>query len=312
MQTPYPHDLPLRFAYRALAASFLVVGLIFFLFPDGTIDALNWVGALFGFPPAPHLAHRFWLGLGVAYMAVVTWLAFAISEAPTERRLLMPPLALGKAVSSGTCLLFLLVEHAYCIYLANFLVDGAIAAFVVWTWKVTDPDRLACATGVAPSTPGLGDRSRVTLRAIADAFLPAGGAFDEGADAIALAERVETYFARMGPFGLPLASLLLAWMDAQSLLFHLRPTRLHRLDLDQRVRLLEEMEESRLMIRRQPVVMLKLLLGLHAYREPAIARAIGYGHDYLESKLQAAEARRRAGGKGPYPVPERQPAMEAR
>jgi len=311
MRTPHPYDLLLRLAYRALAASFLVVGLIFFLFPDGTIDAMNALGALFGFPPAPHLAHRFWLGLGVAYMAVVTWLAVAISQAPAERRLLMPPLAIGKAVSSGTCLLFLIFEHAYYIYLANFLVDGAIAAFVAWTWRVTDPGRSAAAPGIAPSTPTLGPRSRATLRAIADAFLPAGGAFEEGAGSIGLAERVETYFARMGPLGPPMASLLLAWMDAQPLLFHRRPTRFHRLDLDQRVRLLEEMEGSRLIIRRQPVLMLKLILGLHAYREPAVARAIGYERRYLESKLSAAEERRRAGGKGPYPVPERQPAMGA-
>ena len=312
MRTPHPYDFLLRLAYRVLATTFLIVGLIFFLFPDGTIDVLNATGALFGFPPAPHLAHRFWLGLGTAYMAVVTWLAFAISQAPAEHRILMPPLALGKAVSSGTCLLFLIFERAYYIYLANFLVDGAIAVFVFWTWQITSPGRSAAAPGIAPSTPSLGPRSRATLQAIADAFLPAGGAFEEGATTLGLTERVEAYFASMGPLGLPMASLMLAWMDAQPLLFQLRPTRLRRLDLGERVRLLEEMERSRLMIRRQPVLMLKLLLGLHAYREPAVARAIGYERGYLESKLAAAEERRRAGGKGPYPVPERQPAMGAR
>jgi hypothetical protein len=295
-------DLLLRPVYRMFAAVFFLVGLLFFVFPDGTIDALNAVGAALGFPDAPHLAHRFWLGLAVSYMAVVTALAYLISQAPTERRLLMLPLAIGKMTSSLTCLLFLVFDHLYFIYFANFLVDGSIALGALWTRRLTAPPAASpeeLARGVAAT---LDEGSRRILRAIAEAFLPRGGAFPLGAEEIALAEKVETHLAGFHPLVLPLTAVILRWVDVQPL-FHLRAARLQSLTVTERVRVLEAMEHSRLLVRRQPVLLLKLFLGLHAYRDPSVARQVGYDRAHLDERVREAAERRGRGGKGPYPIP---------
>lgn len=294
------------------AWTFLAVGTLFFLFPNGTIDTLNGIGGIFGFPDAPHLAHRFWLGLAVAYMAVVTTLAWMISEAPSERRILMPPLAIGKAVSSGTCLLFLIFDRPYFIYLANFLVDGGIALGVWWTWRLTHP--LAAETAAARGAAGgaLSEASRRILSAIGDAFLPPGGAFAQGAEEIGLAQKVEAHLAQAFPAGLPAVAMLLRWVDMQPILFHLTPHRLHTLPLEERVRILDAMERSPLLARRQTAAMLKLFLGLHAYRDPAIARQVGFDRAYLDAKIRAAADRRKAGAKGPYPMPQAPPGPGGR
>jgi hypothetical protein len=299
-------DLLLRPIYRMFAAVFFLVGLLFFVFPDGTIDALNAVGAALGFPDAPHLAHRFWLGLAVSYMAVVTALAYLISQAPTERRVLMLPLALGKMTSSLTCLLFLALDHPYFIYFANFLVDGSIALGVLWTLRLTVPRAplpKEVARGVAAT---LDEGSRRILRATAEAFLPRGGSFPLGAEEIAMAEKVETHLAGFHPLVLPLTAAVLRWLDIQPL-FHLRAARLQNLTVAERARVLEAMERSRLLLRRQPVLMLKLFLGLHAYRDPSVARQVGYDRAHLDERIREAAERRKRGGKGPYPIPQAPP-----
>ena len=305
-------DALLRPVYRMFAWTFLVVGTLFFLFLNGTIDTLNGVGGIFGFPDAPHLAHRFWLGLAVAYMAVVTSLAWLISEAPSERRILMPPLAIGKAVSSGTCLLFLIFERPYFIYLANFLVDGGIALGAWWTWRLTRPLEAGAAGVRAQGGAALSEGSRRILGAVGDAFLPPGGAFAQGADAIGLAQKVESHIAQAFPLGLPAMAALLHWIDLQPILFHLTPHRLHTLPLEERVRILEAMERSALLARRQTAVTLKLFLGLHAYRDSAVARQVGFDRSYLDAKIRAAADRRKAGGKGPFPVPQAPPGPGGR
>ncbi len=305
-------DALLRPVYRMFAWTFLVVGSLFFIFPDGTIDTLNALGGIFGFPDAPHLAHRFWLGLAVAYMAVVTSAAWLIAEAPSERRLLMPPLAIGKAVSSLTCLLFLIFDRAYFIYLANFLVDGGIALGVWWTWGLTRPLEAGAAAAREGAGGGLSEGSRRILDAVSETFLPPGGAFAQGAESIGLARKVESHLAQAFPMGRPAVGAMLGWVDLQPILFHATPHRLQTLPLEERVRILEAMERSPLLVRRQAAITLKLFLGLHAYRDPAIAREVGFDRSYLDAKIQAAADRRQAGGKGPYPVPQAPPGPGGR
>src|SRR5262249_26859282 len=82
--------------FRALAVTFGVVGALFLLFPDGTVRFINACGALFAvFPPAPASDLRFWLSLGVSYMALVTILAALIQRDPARYHHLMPVLAAG-------------------------------------------------------------------------------------------------------------------------------------------------------------------------------------------------------------------------
>ncbi|MFQ5513909.1 MAG: hypothetical protein ACE5FG_05675 [Myxococcota bacterium] len=153
----------------------------------------------------------------------------------------------------------------------------------------------------------LGDTSRQILRAICDTFLPAGGCFPEGAENLELARRIEGHFAGMGPGGPRLAALLLRWIDLQPLLFELRPRRFRTLPLRERTRTLDRMERSRLPLRRQPLLTLKLLLSVHAYADAGVAERIGHDRAYLSGKLREAEERRQRGGKGPYPTPEPPP-----
>src|SRR2546428_11485977 len=100
----------LRLGFAVLAAAFGVTGLLFFLFPDGTIRFLNAAGRPLGFPPAPASELRFWLSLGLAYMLLVTLLAASIARDPRGRAHLMPILAAGKATSSVTCLGYFVVS----------------------------------------------------------------------------------------------------------------------------------------------------------------------------------------------------------
>src|SRR5881628_1948881 len=93
----------LRRLFAGLAVAFAATGLVFFLFPDGTLGVLNAAGSPLGFPPAPPSALRFWLSLGLAYMVLVTLLAAQIARDPRRRAHLMPLLAAGKATSSLTC-----------------------------------------------------------------------------------------------------------------------------------------------------------------------------------------------------------------
>jgi len=295
-------DSMLTLLYRVLAGSFLVVGLLFFCFPDGTVETMNRLGAIFGLPEAPYLAHRFWLGLGVAYMAVVTALAWLIAPAPTERRLLMLPLALGKAVSSLTCLLFFIFEAPYFIYFANFVVDGSLVLLVWWTWRLTDPDRSVPKDGRQTGGASSGPNTMAMLRSICDAFLPSGGAFDQGAAELKLAEHVAGYFDDLGPLGPVALAAMVRWADWNSVLFHGR-RRLHRLPLEDRIVVLDAMERSRFSLRRQCALMLKLVLALHAYRDPRVTQELGVDPGYLKAKLAAARQRREAGDKGPYPQP---------
>src|SRR6266571_3492902 len=116
----------LRVLFAGLAAAFAATGLLFFLFPDGTVRALNAAGSPLGFPPAPPSALRFWLTLGLAYMVLVTLLAAQIARDPRGRAHLMPLLAAGKATSSLTCAGYFVFSLPAFLYLANALVDGAL------------------------------------------------------------------------------------------------------------------------------------------------------------------------------------------
>src|SRR5437773_1143329 len=121
----------LRLLFAGLAVAFAATGLLFFLCPDGTLGVLNAAGSPLGFPPAPPSALRFWLSLGLAYMVLVTLLAAQIARDPRGRAHLMPLLAAGKATSSLTCAGYFVLSMPAFIYLANALVDGALAAIAL-------------------------------------------------------------------------------------------------------------------------------------------------------------------------------------
>jgi hypothetical protein len=286
-------DAVLGWVYTVLAWTFGIVGFVFFAFPDGTVDALNAVGSWFGFPRAPHLAHRFWLSLGVAYMATVTALAAFISRSPTERRLLMLPLAVGKATSSLTCLWFFIFHDHYFVYLANFLVDASLA-FLAWgTYRASEPN-----------VPGpLSARARRTLVAIGEALLASGAGANQHPEVMKFAEAVEAQLQAQGPLALRGFEWLLWFVETSPFWFHATVRAFSELPVASRVRILEAMERSRCTVRRQAAHAVKLLFGLHAYSDPALRAELGVDDDWLATRLQLARERRERGEKGPFPEP---------
>jgi len=268
-------DRALRLGFTALAVAFAATGLLFFLFPDGTVRTMNAVGRPVGFPPAPPSALRFWLSLGLAYMVLVTLLAAAIARDPRGRAGLMPILAAGKATSSLTCLGYFVAARPHFIYLANAVVDGSIALGVLGAWAAV------WATSEAAAA-----RDRVLLADVLDALVPRGGAFPIGAADTDVDAALARYFASLhalGPVGL---RLLLRAIEYGAVVFE-RTRPFSELDAAGRERALAAWESSRLGPRRQLIASLKLLALMHFYERPDVWPAIGYDDGYLRRKLAA-------------------------
>jgi hypothetical protein len=122
---------------RALAVSYGVVGLLFIVTPDGVIDTIDDVGDWFGsFSPGADTDQKFWLGLGFAYMVVITGIAWVVSTDPVRYRPLLIVLAAGKAASSLTTGAFFVFDDDVFIYLLNFLVDGSLVFIALWCWSL--------------------------------------------------------------------------------------------------------------------------------------------------------------------------------
>ena len=279
---PNPGERALKTIFQLLALSFAVVGMIFFLFPDGTLRVINAAGAVFRiFPPAHPSVLRFWLSLGVSYMALVTILAVMIQSDPRRYRHLMPVLAAGKFCSSFTCLLFFAFSSPAFIYLLNFLVDGSITLLVLGCYLWEGITEESAARG------GWTRRSGLILDAVIDTLLPAGGAFAVGGRDTALASDLWQYFAALhvrGPLGL---ELLLGVLEYGPFLFGPRRIRFTRLSPVEREQYLAGFEHSRLAPRRQLIAGLKLIAMLHFYDYPEARAAVGYDSGYLRDKLLA-------------------------
>jgi hypothetical protein len=124
---------------RLLAATFAIVGLLFIVTPDGVLGTLDDLGdwlPLGQFSPAPETAEQLWLGLGFAYMAVITGICLVVQLDVVRYRPLLLVLAAGKAASSLTTLGFYLFDDDVFAYLLNFLVDGFLVGVALFLWAV--------------------------------------------------------------------------------------------------------------------------------------------------------------------------------
>ncbi len=120
-----------RMCGYSLAGTFAVVGIIFLAIPDKVLAAFNWLAAGIDWPLSPADGHTLYLALAVGYMYAVTLLAWKLARHPGER--VYPSLLVhAKAASAVVCLGLFAIQGHYLLYLANFVVDGAIAAFVWW------------------------------------------------------------------------------------------------------------------------------------------------------------------------------------
>jgi hypothetical protein len=121
-----------RPAAFVLAAGFLAVGLLFLAIPTGVVSFFNRLSGPLGLPEAQPGGHTFYLVLASGYMYLVSllaWLMFKHPENPTFPMLLFQ----GKLVTSLFSLGFFFFHRPLLIYLANFCVDGLIAALV---WRL--------------------------------------------------------------------------------------------------------------------------------------------------------------------------------
>jgi hypothetical protein len=120
-----------RVSGAGLAVTFAVVGVLFLVIPGDVLAAFNWLARELGWPETTTEPYTLYLALALAYMYVVAVLALQMARHTAER--IYPwVLVQAKAASALICIgLFALQAH-YVIYLVNFLVDGAIAAFVWW------------------------------------------------------------------------------------------------------------------------------------------------------------------------------------
>jgi hypothetical protein len=104
---------------------FAVVGLVFLFIPSQVLVFFNCVSTYLGMPQSPVQGVSFYLILAVAYMYMVTLLAYSMYRHPQEK--IYPfLLANAKLASSAISLYLFLIYQPYLIYIVNGVVDGGI------------------------------------------------------------------------------------------------------------------------------------------------------------------------------------------
>jgi hypothetical protein len=122
-----------RLASLAMAAVFALVGLIFLFQAGLVLEFFNRFSAPLGMAPAPLQPGSFYPLLAVAYMFLVTLLAWMMFRRPGDP-LLPLLLAQGKFASSFLSLFFFFGRAPYLVCLANAIVDGGIGSLVLWLY----------------------------------------------------------------------------------------------------------------------------------------------------------------------------------
>jgi hypothetical protein len=265
---------------RSLAVSFAAVGLVFLLAPDATLSFLDSAGALFGrFDPTPKTGARLWLALAVAYMLLVTLLAWLAQRDLSKARPYLGLLFAGKAASSLLALAAYASVSTSFPYLANFIVDGAIALVVAWLF-VSAPGLAASRVSAAGRVRrarerALSMREASRLDSVLEALAPAGEALDPKTAGPSVAPAVIGYTRAAGGLG-ALRALLLALELSPFVLPPVWFRRFSKLPLEDRVRVIEAWESSRFWPRRQAMAALKLAVLPHVFGQPEVLRALHY------------------------------------
>ncbi len=121
----------------SLCAAFGAVGILFLTIPGDVIVLFNSLSRLTGMAEATVAGRGFYLILAVGYMYVVSYLAWRMYRVPTEIHPLQV-LVQAKSASSVLSFVFFIVVQPCFMFLANALVDGAIAGGLVLVrvkWK---------------------------------------------------------------------------------------------------------------------------------------------------------------------------------
>jgi hypothetical protein len=109
---------------------FPLVGILFLTEPAGVLSFFNSLSSGLGLPTTLTQVSYFYLGLAVAYMALVTTLAFLMLRHPANHYFPML-LAVGKLSSSALSLVLFLFVQRSLVCVVNFVVDGAIGVAAV-------------------------------------------------------------------------------------------------------------------------------------------------------------------------------------
>jgi hypothetical protein len=109
---------------------FAAVGIIFLSVPDKVLSFFNTLSSSIGMVESPVVGWNFYVILAAGYMYLVTILAFLMFRHPENRDY---PLLLthAKLASSFISLVLFVLNAHYLIYLANFIIDGAIGILVL-------------------------------------------------------------------------------------------------------------------------------------------------------------------------------------
>ncbi len=123
-----------RLTALILSFVFAIVVLLFLLAPDAVLIFFNSMSGSVQMPEAPLAGARFYLILSVAYMYLVTLLAFMMYHHPHNTT--FPLLLINAKVASSVVSIILFIAAArYLIYLTNFLVDGIIGVVVLLFYR---------------------------------------------------------------------------------------------------------------------------------------------------------------------------------
>jgi hypothetical protein len=120
----------LRIWMKAWAPIFAAGGLGFYLLPGPITASMNRGARTVGLAESPVDADNLWIVLAASYMALITAISAdaALTEDPAHRHLLARYLLVGKTASSVGALGYFLFRRRGYAFLANFLLDGGIAA----------------------------------------------------------------------------------------------------------------------------------------------------------------------------------------
>jgi hypothetical protein len=113
-----------------LSMAFAIVGMIFFFMPDEVFLLFNNISKHLGFSESPLQGSGMYQALAVAYMYLVTLLAYEMHKYP-ENTFFPMLLIQGKAASSIMSLSLYFLHLSSLLLLTNGVVDGIIAVGVL-------------------------------------------------------------------------------------------------------------------------------------------------------------------------------------
>jgi hypothetical protein len=258
-------------AWMFISIGLYGIGGVFFLFwGDWVPWCINAFSARFvNLPLYPDSEGAFWRVLSMSMMAMITWIALAVYRDLHANRPLVSVLLLSKCCSTGLYAVFFMQRHEL-VYLVGALTDGPLFLITGALWYAAHPGARC-----------FDRKEEQILLALGEALLPRGGAFPEGygdAEEACLADlrrliSAQTVVMRLFTRG------ALRTLDLLPILLTLRPHTLRGLPLEERGRLLAQLETHWFAPFRMLLVSLKACVVLPFFNQPSVARAIGYDRE---------------------------------